>query len=467
MAAVSALSATAGGAFVNAGGGATGDVAEWFDEVDPGMVVDQSSDCMAGATDAVFYDGNTIVLRSGISDAAARTAVNGALQGIYGGPSVSWATTVERITFPQPPAGPGIKPVLAVSLSPRSDGAPHPVVELARALRVEPGIESSPDYGLTPSTPYSFFWPNGHPRAISQLTPARTNLTPVGMPAGTAGMLPVGTGVTIGVYDVGLAPRAPGVLPNVSTLASADDELVDRNADGLADYPAVAHGLAIAGTIATLAPGAAVEEARVSARTGLATDVTAARRMANSLRNRPRQTWPALLVNAFGTATCDFDTSAPGQQLEPVGLKAVVEVTERFDPFLNDGILVVASAGNQDSARETYPAAFESVLAVGALDGTVDSDGSPWSALARTGPKADFSNYGDWVDAWTTGVALPTNHVTGVAFEKGLPILNGKAEVDGTSFAAPVVAAMIAEQMSITGLDARDAWDLIEAQGAD
>ncbi len=67
---------------------------------------------------------------------------------------------------------------------------------------------------------------------------------------------------------------------------------------------------------------------------------------------------------------------------------------------------------------------------------------------------------------WAPGVALPTNHVTGVAFEAGLDKLDGKGEVDGTSFAAPVVASMIAEQISITGLDARDAWELIAANGA-
>jgi hypothetical protein len=180
----------------------------------------------------------------------------------------------------------------------------------------------------------------------------------------------------------------------------------------------------------------------------------------------PREDWPSLVVNAFGTSACDFDPNAAGAQLEPVGLKAVVEVTDRFDPYLDDGFFIVASAGNQDSSRETYPAAFESVLGVGALDTTVDADGSPWSSPTRSGPKADFSNHGNWVDAWTSGVALPTVHVTGVAFEKGLPTLNGMAEVDGTSFAAPVVAALIAEQISITGLDARDAWELIAGTGA-
>jgi hypothetical protein len=470
VAGVSTLAATAGIAPVNAAAPLS-DVAEWFDEVDPAMVVDQSADCMAGPTTAVYYRGDRIVMRPAtvMSDIAVRDAVDTALNGIYGtSSSTEWATSVERIEFPQPPAGPVIRPVLSVSLKPLPGLAPppHEVVELARELRREPGIETSPEYGLTPSTPYSFFWPDGHARPIDKLTPPRTNVTPPMMPVGTKGGLPVGTGTKIEVYDVGLAPRGVGVLPNVSALIPADNEVIDADADLLADYPAAGHGLAIGGVIATLVPGAVVQEARVSDRNGLATDVTAARRMATSLRNMPRRDWPSVVVNAFGTNSCDRNTDAPGVQLEPLGLKAVVEVTDRFDPYLEDGFFIVASAGNQDSSRPTYPAAFESVLGVGALDTTIDTDGSPWTSPTRTGPKADFSNHGDWVDAWTSGVALPTVHVTGVAFEQGLPILDGKAEVDGTSFAAPIVASMIAEQMSITGLDARDAWGLIAGTGA-
>jgi hypothetical protein len=267
------------------------------------------------------------------------------------------------------------------------------------------------------------------------------------------------------VYDSGLAPRAPGVLPNVATFAPADNELIDIDGDLVADSPTRGHGLAIAGVIATMAPGAIVQEARISDRSGLVTDVSAARRMANSLRNTSRVAWPSVIVNSFGAVACDFDPKSPGVQLEPVGLKAVVEVTDRFDPIQPNGFFIVASAGNQNSSRETYPAAFESVLGVGALDTTLDTDGSPWSSPTRTGPKADFSNYGDWVDAWASGVALPTVHVTGVAFETGLPVLNGKAMVEGTSFTAPLITGLIAEQMSITGLDARDAWELIAGTG--
>ena len=304
-------------------------------------------------------------------------------------------------------------------------------VKLARALSVslESGDEAGLDYVLTPATPYTAFWPEGPPKAVSALTPPRTNLTPVGMPVGTKGLLPIGTGTKIEVYDTGLAPRGAGVLPNVSTLAPIDNELVDKDGDIIVDYPAAAHGLAIGGTIAVIAPGAIVQEARISDRAGLVTDVSAARRMAGSLRNMQRRDWPSVIVNSFSTVACDFALGTPGAQLEPVGLKAVVEVSDRFDPIQPDGLVIVASAGNSNSSRENYPAAFDSVLGVGALDATIDSNGDAWSSPTRTGPKADFSNYGDWVKVWAPGVALATNHVTGVAFEAGLQPLNGMALV--------------------------------------
>ena len=48
------------------------------------------------------------------------------------------------------------------------------------------------------------------------------------------------------------------------------------------------------------------------------------------------------------------------------------------------GTVVVASAGNETSARPQYPAALPNVVSVGALGPT----GRAW-----------FSNYGPWVDA--------------------------------------------------------------------
>lgn len=98
-----------------------------------------------------------------------------------------------------------------------------------------------------------------------------------------------------------------------------------------------------------------------------------------------------------------------------------------IDALSKRGMIVVAAVGNDGpSARPLYPAAFEPVVAVTAVDRRKNV--YRW---ANQGPQVDFA-------AW--GVATP------VALPKG-----GYGEETGTSFAAPVVAAAIAAQMAKGG----------------
>ena len=392
------------------------DVAEWFDEVDPAMVVDKSADCMAGAPDTVFYRGDRIVMRptTTMTDAAVRTAVNTALNGIYGtSTATTWATTVERISS---------RCRYRVRRSGRCSrcrssrgpmGRRIHVVELARALRHEPGIESAPDYGLSTATPYSFFWPKGYPTTDHDLTPAAPNVTLAG--------LPIGTGIKVEVYDVGLAPRAPGVSAERRTLPRLDNEVID--AEQRPDSRLSGRRATVWRFDGVIGNTRAGRTRRGGTRLG--PQQSRHRRVGraphgDSLRNLSRLQWPSVIVNSFGSYGLRLQHQRSRvSQLEPVGLSAVVEVDGSVRPGPARRVLIVASAGNEDTSRETYPAAFDSVLAVGALDTTVDSDGSPWSAKARTGPKAEFSNYGDWVDAWTSGVSLPMNHVSGRGVREG------------------------------------------------
>jgi hypothetical protein len=454
-----ALTTITAGAVAAAPNASQADISAFIDDTFSEAVVDDSPQCGGAGHEPVAYRHDRIVLRTTRTNAQAAGVVTSALNTIYGAAAGSWVAAVERIAFPTPPAGPAIVPVLSVTLAPRPAGALHDVVRLARHLRHDPGVEASPDYVLSPAGPYSFFWPNGYPVPVASLTPPRPNLTPGGQP--------IGTGVKIEVYDTGLAPGAPALLPQTTTYSSQDVEIVDRpnDADTRVEYPYAGHGRAIAGVIRTIAPGAAVEQVRISDRRGLATDVSAASRTAATLRSLQQPAWPDVIVNAFGTAACVIDPVTGGATLEPVGLRAVAEAIDRWDPHRPDGMVVVASAGNVASDRPHYPAAFDTVIGVGALDGTLDGDGQPWTIPARTAAAAAFSNHGDWVDAWVPGVSLPTTHVSGVSFEDGGTVVNGMAAVDGTSFAAPALAGMIAELVSTTALDARGAWAELERTG--
>ena len=111
--------------------------------------------------------------------------------------------------------------------------------------------------------------------------------------------------------------------------------------------------------------------------------------------------------------------------------------------------VVVAAAGNNGSPRPFWPAAFKQVLAVGALN----EKGGHWS-------RADFSNYGWWVDAAARGVNLQstftkgkTRKATGSAPDPADPWISfdGWAAWDGTSFASPIASGMLARTMSRNG----------------
>jgi hypothetical protein len=438
------------------------DTMAWLDDVSTAIKVDQTVDCMNLATDAVAYRNDNIVMRTSAANNSITGTINNTLHGMYGPPNnFNYVGSIERITFPPPPAGPAFVDVVSVTLVPRPGSAPHDILGLARHLRNDSGKIASPNYAYVNNGPYTHYFPKGYPKKMTDpLTPPRTNLTPQGAPIGAG--LKIGTGVKIHVDDTGLFAADPVNLPTTTQLSSADNDLVDQVFNGpfMVDWPAAAHAQAIDGVITTVAPGSAIVDVRINDRSGLITDVSAARAIAASLRSLTLPNYPNLLVNAFGGAVCDLNSGAAGGAvLQPVGMEAIVEVVDRFNPFKTGGMLIVASAGNEATTRPHYPAAFPSVLSVGALDGNVDGDLSPWSSPSKTAPVADFSNRGSTVDVYALGVDIPTTHVSGYRFETNGDIIEGKAKVTGTSFSGPKVAAYIAERMSTSGSTARAARD--------
>jgi len=100
------------------------------------------------------------------------------------------------------------------------------------------------------------------------------------------------------------------------------------------------------------------------------------------------------------------------------------------------GVIIVASAGNDNSNSPHYPAGYEHVISVAATD----ADDSKWS----------LSNYGDWVDIAAPGVDILSLRADGTS--QGMSYNPSTAVLSGTSMATPHIAGACALLLSANPL---------------
>jgi hypothetical protein len=195
----------------------------------------------------------------------------------------------------------------------------------------------------------------------------------------------------------------------------------------LADGGLAGHGTFVAGLVLRVCPDARIDFRRVLDHAGLCDEV----QLATAL-----------------DALCQAHDGVPDVVLIPAG---GYTLTDRISPVLDqslaaigDRAVVIAAAGNAGiEDRPFWPAAADQVIAVG--------------ALTQRGQPAPFTNRGQWIEAAAVGTDLES------AFPD-LPrgrigpahVADGYARWSGTSFAAAMVAGVVASKVA-AGQDARSA----------
>lgn len=218
-----------------------------------------------------------------------------------------------------------------------------------------------------------------------------------------------GKGVRVAVIDTGVDNANPQLKPAVDTRAGRN-LLKGGKADGTGD--AIGHGTKVAGIIAA-------RPAKGTGFVGLAPEATIIPIRQNDEKNSGKDTTMATAIDHAIAEKADVinisqDTTKPLAPDSALG-RAVARAIEA-------DIVVVASAGNDGmdgKQKNTYPAAFDGVLAVASSD--------------RNNERAPFSQAGEFV-----GVAAP-----GVDIVSTVPGF-GQCSDNGTSFSAPYVAGVAA-----------------------
>ena len=261
---------------------------------------------------------------------------------------------------------------------------------------------------------YHASWHTGGPRLDAE---------PLSRPPSGRGLFPLpGHGVTIGLLDTGMWKGDIGWYNGNVTVR--DEDPLDVDANGELE-PEDGHGTFITGILRAHAPGAKVVVHSIRAQPGGFSAYITDEDLSFAISE--------LGDKGVDIINCSLGGSAHGLQGLFLTPMAINELRQR-----HPGIVIVASAGNDQTDLPMYPAALTSVIAVGSV---TDAD-----------ERADYSNFGKWVDASAPGQVHSTFVKWGDshAADSG-EHFHGFATWSGTSFSTPKVAAAIATRLAPGG----------------
>ena len=246
-----------------------------------------------------------------------------------------------------------------------------------------------------------------------------------------------GSGTIVAVLDTGVSSGPDGIANLLGGWDFYENHSDSSDNDG--------HGTFVAGTIAQntgngegvagMAPGASILPVKVMSDQGYGSSEAIANGIVWSVQQG------ADVINM------SLGSAYPSQTIQ-----------EACDWAYNKGVVLVAASGNEFSREVNYPAAFDSVIAVGAtrLDGTRSGYSNTGRGLELVAPGGDLSRDQDQ-DGYADGVLQET-------------IEDGRWTYtfwEGTSMASPHVAAAAALLKSIGIDDPAEIRDILAATATD
>lgn len=291
---------------------------------------------------------------------------------------------------------------------------------------------ASPDHALY-VTYLGHLCPYGEPRVPESRTPSpHFHADPE-----------AGRDVRVSVVDTGLwqpstvIPETPWLHHDVVADAS-DQEVIDPKA--IQEYGG--HGTFVAGVIKQAAPAAHIQVEGALTHGGAVYESELVEQLHQAYLEKGD---PELISISAGTHTRnDFALISFDALKDALGLEGAKT-------------LVIAAAGNDGSSTPFWPAAFDWVVGVGAVD--------------DSGKVASYSNYGPWVDVYALGTdhvnAFPigTYHCYEPANAGQVRVFDGLAQWSGTSFATPIVTGLVAARIDPSNPDSSGTCTAIISSG--
>jgi thermitase len=267
----------------------------------------------------------------------------------------------------------------------------------------------------------------------------------------TSGVPGVIAGATIGIIDTGINSNHEDLLgqvtSGVSWCASVDNS-GNCTAVGSNTNDDIGHGTMVAGIAAAI----------TNNDLGIASPAYRAQLIAEKV-NFPAS--PNFTSDAVANAVTDavfrgarvvnlsLGSTVPSQTLNLAILDAVAK-----------GVVIVAAAGNYGNDTSFFPAAYNSVISVGASD--QNNQRATWNFLGIPPPLGEpcdlsepSSNYGSWVTVYAPGsqvFGLLYNQTSGPAaygYYGGGGVVPLSCSGDGTSFAAPFVTGATSLMLAV------------------